>query len=167
MKVDVSIGPNIELCSANDFLHWKVVFQIENQYCSRKDREWWVSILIVNGVYAVDQKTRCLTVLLCNAWARCCAPLAPILFQLRLRVVSVYIDRKWWICSRREDKLSYCVVVQCLSQMLCPFSTDSVPLKIESGECLYWSIMVDMQSIKRQVVLPCCCAVLEPDVVPL
>jgi hypothetical protein len=51
--------------------------------------------------------------------------------------------------------------------MLCPFSTDIVPAKIERGECLYWSIMADMQSIRRQVVLPCCCVVLEPDVVPL
>jgi hypothetical protein len=64
-----------------------------------------------------------------------------------------------------EDKLSYHVVAQCLSQMLSPFSSDSVRPKIESGECLYWSIMVYMHSIKRQVVLPCYCAVLEPDVV--
>jgi hypothetical protein len=57
--------------------------------------------------------------------------------------------------------------MQCLSQMLCPFSTDIVPVKIESVECLYWSIMVYMQSKRRQVILPCCCAVLQPDVVPL
>jgi hypothetical protein len=46
------------------------------------------------------------------------------------------------LCSRTEDKLSYPVVVQCLSQMLCSFSTDFVVIKTESGECLYWSIMV-------------------------
>jgi hypothetical protein len=51
--------------------------------------------------------------------------------------------------------------------MLCPFSTDVVPEKIESSECLYWTIMVYMQLIKRQVVLPCCSAVLELDAVPL
>jgi hypothetical protein len=51
--------------------------------------------------------------------------------------------------------------------MLCPFSTDIVWPKIKSGEYLYWSVMMDMQLIRRQVVLPCCCVVLEPDVVPL
>ncbi len=208
-----SILPNTEPCSANDFLHWKFVIQVEDWYCSTKDREWsvsilidnclyaldqntscltvlfgvlepdvvplhhrycwsedwewWVSILIGNGVYAVDQKTSCLTVLLRSAWARCCAPSAPIPLVSRLRVVSVYIDWQWCICSRSEDKLSYRVFVQCLSKMLCPVSTDLVLAKIESGECLYWSIMVYMQSIRRQVVLPCCCVVLEPDVVPL
>ncbi len=80
---------------------------------------------------------------------------------------TVQWARSSLICSRREDKLSYGVVVQCLSQMLCPFSTDIVPPKIESVECLYLSIMVYMQSKRRQVILPCCCAVLEPDVVPL
>ncbi len=126
-----------------------------------------MSISIDNGVYAVDQKTNCLTVLLCSAWARCCVPSAPILFPYRLRVVSVYIDRQWYICSRSEDKLSYRVIVQCLSQMLCPFSTDFVPLKIESGERLYWSIMLYMQLTRKQIVLPCCCAMLGTDVVPL
>jgi hypothetical protein len=31
-------------------------------------------------------------VLLCNAWARCCAPLASILFQQRLSVVNVFMN---------------------------------------------------------------------------
>jgi hypothetical protein len=142
------------------------VVPLHYRYCWSEDWEWWVSILIGNGVYAVDQKTSCLTVLLRSAWARCCAPSALILFPKSSRVVSVYIDWQWCICSRSEDKLSYCVVVQCLSQMLCPFSTDIVLRKFESSECLYWSIIVYMQSIRRQVVLPCCCVVLEPDVVP-
>jgi hypothetical protein len=143
------------------------VVPLHHRYCSRQDWEWWVSILIDNGVYAVDQKTSCLTVLLCSGWASCCAPSASILFPPRSSLVSVYINRYWYICNRSEDKMSYCVVVQYLSQMLCSFSTNIVRGKIESDECLYWSIMVYMQSIRRQVVLLCCCAVLEPDVVLL
>jgi hypothetical protein len=143
------------------------VVLLHHRYCSSQDWEWWVSILVDNGVYAVNQETSCHTVLLCSAWARCCAPSAPILFQSRLRVVSVYIGRQWRICSQSGDKLSYRVVVQYLSQMLCPFITDIVLAKIESDQCLYWSIMAYIESIRRQVVLLCCCAVLEPDVVPL
>jgi hypothetical protein len=143
------------------------VVPLHRRFRSHQDWEWWVSILIDNGEYAVHQKTNCLTVLLWSAWARCCAPLAPILFTRRSRVVIVYTDREWYICRQSEDKLFYRVVVHCFSQMLCPFITDPVSTKIESGECLHWSIMVNMQSIRRQVVLPCCCAVLEPDVVPL
>jgi hypothetical protein len=112
------------------------IVPLQHWYCSYKDWERWVSILIDNGEYGVDQKTNCLTVLLCSAWARWCAPLAPILFTRRSRVVIVYTDREWCICRQSEDKLSYRVVVQCLSQMLCPFITDPVPTKIESGECL-------------------------------
>jgi hypothetical protein len=104
----------------------------------------------------------------------CCAVLEPDVVPLHHRYCSRQ-EWAWWVsilidngvCSRSKDKLCYSVVVQYLSQMLCPFSTDLVPLKIKSVECLYWSIMVCMQSIKRQVVLPCCCAVLEPDAVPL
>jgi hypothetical protein len=90
VKVNVSISPNTELCSANDFLHWRVVVQLENRYSCGGNREWWVSILIDNGVYAVDQKTSCLTVLLCSAWARCCALSSPILFDQRLQIRAVY-----------------------------------------------------------------------------
>jgi hypothetical protein len=68
------------------------VVPLQHRYCLTKDWEWWVSILIDNSGYAVDQKTSCLTVLLCSAWARCCAPSAPILFELRLSVVSVYME---------------------------------------------------------------------------
>jgi hypothetical protein len=50
-----------------------------------------VSILTGNGVYAVEEKTSCVTVLLCSAWARCCTPSATIWFKLRLRVVNVYM----------------------------------------------------------------------------
>jgi hypothetical protein len=67
------------------------VVLLQHRYCSPQDWEWWVSILIDNGVYAVEEKTNCLTVLLCSAWARCCAPSAPILFPPRSRVVSVYM----------------------------------------------------------------------------
>jgi hypothetical protein len=69
------------------------VVPLQHRYCCPKDWERRVSILIDNGVYAVDQKTNCLTVLLCSTWARCCAPSAPILFHPRLRVMSIYIDR--------------------------------------------------------------------------
>jgi hypothetical protein len=69
------------------------VVTIHHRSCCTLDWEWWVSILIDNGGYAVDQKTSCLTLLLCSAWARCCAPAAPILFDQRLSVVSVYIER--------------------------------------------------------------------------
>jgi hypothetical protein len=120
------------------------IVPLYHRYCSPQDWEWWVSILIDNNAYTVDQKTSCLTVFFWSTWARCCAPSALILFELRSRVVSVYIDRYWWICSRLGDKLSYRVVLQCLSQMLCPFITNIVPLQIESGECLYWSILVDI-----------------------
>jgi hypothetical protein len=118
------------------------VVLLQHQYCSHKDREQWVSILIGNGVYAIAEKKSCLTVFFFSAWARCCAPSSPILFDERWRVVSVYFDRSWWICHRWEDKLSYRIVVQCLSQMLCSYSTDMGPTKIESSECLYWSLMV-------------------------
>jgi hypothetical protein len=158
---------NTKLCSPNDFLHWKVVVLLEKRYCSSEDRVWWVSILIDNGIYALDQKSSCLTLLLCSTSARCCAPPSPILFTLRLRMVSAYIERYWCICSRSEDKLSYHIVLQCLCQMLCSFSTNFVVVKIEHGDCLYWSIMVYMQSIRNQVILPYCSTVLEPDVVPL
>ncbi len=50
-----------------------------------------MSVLIDNGIYALDQKTSCFTVLLRSGRASCRAPSAPILFHLRLRVVSVYI----------------------------------------------------------------------------
>jgi hypothetical protein len=40
----------------------------------------------------------------------------------------------------RIHELSYRVFVQCLSQMLYSFSTDIVPPKVESGECLYESL---------------------------
>jgi hypothetical protein len=113
------------------------VVPLHRRYCYRQDWAWSVSIFNDNDGYAVDKKTSCLTVLLCNAWARCCAPSSPILFLQRSSVVSVYIERQWWICSRYVDKLSYRVVVQCFCQMLCPFSTDIVPHKIERGECLY------------------------------
>ncbi len=63
--------------------------------------------------------------------------------------------------------MSYRVVLQCLTQMLCPFITDMVPAKVERGECLYWRTAINMQSIRRQFVLPCCSAMLDPDVVPL
>jgi hypothetical protein len=46
---------------------------------------------------------------------------------------------------------------------MCPFSTDIVCGKIEYGECLYGTIVVDIQSIRRKVVLPRCSAMLEPD----
>jgi hypothetical protein len=67
------------------------VVPLHHRYCCGKDWEWWVSILIDNGRYEVHQKTSCLTVLLCSAWARCCAPSSPILFQWRLSVVNVYM----------------------------------------------------------------------------
>jgi hypothetical protein len=167
MKVNVLIVPNTELCSLNGVLHWKFLFSVEHPYCFRKDREWWVSILINNGIYAVDQKTSCLTVLFRSAWARCCAPSAPILLSWRSRVVSVYIDRYWSLCSWSDEKLPYRVLLQCLSQMLCSFIIDLVVAKIESGECLHWRLIVDMQLIRRQVILPCSSAVLEPDAVLL
>ncbi len=63
--------------------------------------------------------------------------------------------------------MSYRVVLQCLTQMLCPFSTNIVYAKMERGECLYRTIVVNMQWIRRQFVLRCCFAMLEPDVVPL
>ncbi len=69
------------------------VVPLQHRYSCSEDWEWWVSILIDNGVYAVNQKTSCLTVLLCNAWARCFTSSSPILFELRSSVVSVYIDR--------------------------------------------------------------------------
>jgi hypothetical protein len=67
------------------------VAPLQHRYCSPKDWECWVSILIDNGVYALEEKISYLTELLCSAWVRCCAPLAPILYQLRSRVVSVYM----------------------------------------------------------------------------
>ncbi len=54
-----------------------------------------------------------------------------------------------------------------IEKLLSYYTTDIVQTKTEPGECLYSRIMVDTQSIRRQVVLPCCCAVLVPDVVPL
>ncbi len=69
------------------------VVLLQHRYCSGQDWVWWASILNDNGGYAVDEKTSCLTALFCNAWVRCCAPSAPILFHKRLSVVSVYIER--------------------------------------------------------------------------
>jgi hypothetical protein len=69
------------------------IVPLDHRYCCSQDWEWWGSILINNGVYAVDQKTTCLTVLLCSTWARCFAPSAPTLFCPRLKVLNVYIDR--------------------------------------------------------------------------
>ncbi len=67
------------------------VVLLQHQYCSTEEWEWWVSILIDNGRYAVDQNRSCLTVLLCSAWVRCRAPSAPISFDRKSRVVSVYM----------------------------------------------------------------------------
>jgi hypothetical protein len=68
------------------------VVPLQHRYCWKKDWEWWVSTLIDNGGYTVDEKTSCLTVLLCSAWARCCAPWLPILLQEWSRVVGVYME---------------------------------------------------------------------------
>jgi hypothetical protein len=143
------------------------VVPLHHRYYFPQDRAWRVSISKDSGAYAVDKKTICPTVLFCNAWPRCCAPSSPILFSARSSVVSVYIEGQWWICSRWEDNLSYRVVLQCVTQILCPFITDIIFRKIECGECLYRRIVVNMQSIRRQFVLPCFSSMLGPDVVLL
>ena len=51
--------------------------------------------------------------------------------------------------------------------MLCPFKADIVLFKIEGDKSLYWSMIVNMESIRRQVVLLYCCAMLERDVLLL
>jgi hypothetical protein len=51
--------------------------------------------------------------------------------------------------------------------MFYPFITDFVVLKIEVCECLYSNIMVNIQSIERELVLPYFSVMLEPDVVHL
>jgi hypothetical protein len=119
------------------------------------------------GDYEIDHTKTSLTILLTSASARCRAPPSPILFFWRLRVVSVYIYVYWWLWNPSEEKLSNHVVVQCLSQMPCAFRTDIVKFKIESGECLYWCIMVTMISIRKKVLSPYCYAMLQPDIVHL
>jgi hypothetical protein len=43
------------------------VVPLYHQFCSSEDQEWSVSILNDNGVYVVDLKSSCLTLLLCSA----------------------------------------------------------------------------------------------------
>ncbi len=68
------------------------VVLLHHRSCCSEEWAWWVSVLRYNGEYAVDRKGTCLTVLFCSAWARCCAPSAPILFDQRLRLASAYIE---------------------------------------------------------------------------
>ena len=126
-----------------------------------------VSIFIQRGVCTVQHNSTCLTTLWCNTSVKCFAPSALILLSKRWIVVSVCID--WERCIYNSPKLqrSYLVVQQCLSNMLCPLSTNIVVLKVESSECLYESIPEYIQFTKLPVVLPCCGTVLEPYVVLL
>jgi hypothetical protein len=83
------------------------VVLLQHQYCCWKDREWWVSILMYNGDYGIYQKTSCLTLLWCSAWAKCCAPLSSIVFSRRFRVVSVYIDVwRWYGIDEKKSSLT-------------------------------------------------------------
>jgi hypothetical protein len=59
-------------------------------FCLAEDLALWVSIWNTNRRNHSDQLKMWLTVLFCNASARCCAPRTPILFNLRTSVVSVY-----------------------------------------------------------------------------
>ncbi len=125
------------------------VVPLRAEFRSCEDGAWWVSILNSNGESAVNKEKNCRTLLFCNAWARCCAPSWLIRFMWRSSVMSVYIERYWWISSRQEDKLSYCVILQCVSKMLCSFVTNFVPVKIERGKCLNWIAMLNLQWINR------------------
>jgi hypothetical protein len=102
-----------------------------------------VMSVYIDRYWCIMQSSRRQVVLPC-----CCAVLQPDIVLLQ-HLFCCYQDRERWVsimidngvlCGRTEDKLSYRVVVQRLSQMLCSFSIDIVATKIESGECLYWSI---------------------------
>ena len=70
-----------ELLSPHCFvMHGLGVVPLHHRYCSRKDSVWWVSVMKHISGYVIDGERTSLTTLLCNAWARCCVPSAPILF---------------------------------------------------------------------------------------
>jgi hypothetical protein len=53
-------------------------------------------------VYEIDEERMKVTVLFCNAFARCCAPTAPVLLPLRCSVVTVCVKK--WRCVYEIDE---------------------------------------------------------------
>lgn len=105
----------------------RCALHLHPQFRCLQDQEWLVSMLIkrIMRLYTVDQKISCITVLLCSALASSCAPSPRTLLFWRSRVVSVYNYQKYCMCSWSEETLSYCVLVQYLSEILCSFITDT------------------------------------------
>ncbi len=58
-------------------------------------------------------------------------------------------------------------MIFCIEQLLFSRIIDIVRPKNELGECLYGNIMMNIQSIERERVSPCCSVMLVPDIVPL
>ena len=58
---------------------------------------FWVSTCREKDEYEIDENTMRITELFLNASARCSAPTFPIWLSPRSSVVSVYVQRDWWI----------------------------------------------------------------------
>jgi hypothetical protein len=116
-----------------------------------------------------------ITVLFCNARARCCAPFTPIRFLGRFSVVSVCVKTYSWEYERDdENEGSPCyflmhqpdVLLQCLRLISTPSQQyRSVGLDLVWWESVWKSTDGDIGKLKRGWGSPCCFVMHQPDVV--
>jgi hypothetical protein len=92
-------------------MHEPNVVLLQHRYRCTEDTVWWESMFKDNCRYVTDEERTCLTLLFCNAWARCFAPSEPILFVRRFKHVSVCNERQSIICDRWGENLFYHVTL--------------------------------------------------------
>jgi hypothetical protein len=73
-------------------MHYPNIVLLHRRFGSLQDASMSVSVSMENVEYVIGEQRSCLTMLVCNALPKYCAPSLPILFRERASLVTVCIE---------------------------------------------------------------------------